>query len=104
MKVVPEEQVLALIVAQLKHYSYFSIAKKLAEQVGTNPDASNQLAELCGIADYTKEEIEEEKKEDEDPYGSLTFDGIGKNPRVPNFNVKFTTQHREGCRTAGESI
>jgi cleavage stimulation factor subunit 1 len=105
MKNVPEEQVLGLIIAQLKHYSYFSIAKKLAEQIGINPDQSNQLAELCGIADYTKQEDQETKidLQEEDLYGSLVYDGISKNARFPNVNVRFSTQHRESCRTAAFS-
>jgi hypothetical protein len=103
-KVVPKEDVVELIISQLKQYSYFSIAKQLADQVGSNPEPSNELAELCGIADYTKPEpldMNDMGINVEEDHGGIVFDGQDRNLRLPNYHVKYTTQHREVCRTAG---
>ncbi|KAI8919932.1 WD40-repeat-containing domain protein [Powellomyces hirtus] len=119
----PKETLLPLIISQLQHYGYNSIAQVVAEASETSLvfDPQPTLAELCYYGKNARENddadeivpvdlTEEISDEEDDQDGSGNENGSGSKgwndgepqaPKpIPNLTTWFSTQHRESCRTA----
>ncbi|KAJ3170980.1 cleavage stimulation factor, 3' pre-RNA, subunit 1 [Geranomyces variabilis] len=119
----PRETVLPLIISQLQYYGLNSIAQVVAEASGTPLvfDPQPTLAELCYHGKMAREnddlgdiapadimgdlsDADDEGLESLDGDGNGWNDGPAQPPKAaPSLSMWFSTQHREGCRTAAFS-
>ncbi|KAI8892317.1 WD40-repeat-containing domain protein [Globomyces pollinis-pini] len=103
----PKEQVVSLIVSQLKQFGYYTAAKQIGDSIGLQPEPSNKLNELLSKSDIALDDSYTELvqvPEFVDDVGHLVFEQEKlKSNNIP-YQPWFTTQHRGSCRASAFSL
>ncbi|KAI8916210.1 WD40-repeat-containing domain protein [Gorgonomyces haynaldii] len=95
----PQEQMLPLIVSQLKQYGYFGIARNLQDAAQIQSvEPSNQLAEFCASM-----EVKQDENTTQEAVGHLLVTGNDQPVMIGNYSAFFTTQHRGPVRSVAFS-
>jgi hypothetical protein len=99
---VPQEKMMSMILGQLKQYGFYSAAKQIGDMIGSNPEASNQLSEICKNVplDFQAEEKNDFKDSSKEK-DYLVFEDSKSKFQKSSYEPWYTTQHREGCRASG---